>query len=158
MIIDWPPLVNQELSLDGEHGLSENFIETLEFDSKEKTHLKNSYIPAEFPSLSLMLNNIGNRTEYEEFVEWFNGSLQYGVLPFYFPRIGYRKGQYIKTGEIGIYKFLPNSLRYDRIDGIVIATFGLREAGYLEEIEYIFLTTSDDEILFTDKGRYITVN
>jgi len=163
MIANWNPYVNQELSFDGDHGLAENFMETLEFESgKDRIYLKNTYIPIEYSSSSLMLNNIlptdSGKTEYGEFVQWFNVNLRYGILPFYFPRIGYKKEWYIKTGEIGIYKFLPNSLKYDRIDGIIMATFGLRETGYLSETEGIFLATNDDEILLTNSGRFIFTN
>jgi len=163
MIAGWNPLVNQELSFDGDHGLPDGFIETLEFDSgKERLYLKNSHVPKEYPSLSLMLNNIvpteSGKTEYKEFEDWFNAGLRYGTLPFYLPRIGYRKEWNIKTGETGIYRFLPNSLRYDRIDGIIMATFGLRETGYLSETEGIFLAANNDEILLTDKGKYIFTN
>jgi len=163
MIAEWNPFVNQELSFDGDFGLSEDFIETLEFDSgKNRTYLKNSFIPVEYPSISLMLNNIvptdSGRTEYKEFLEWFNISLRYGVLPFYFPRIGYKKEWHIKTGEIGIYEFLPDSLRYDRVDGIIMATFGIKEISYFNEIDWIFLSTNEDEILLTDKGKCIVTN
>jgi len=124
MIADWNPLVNQEISIDGEHGLSEDYLESLEFESgKERAYLKHSSVPAEYPSLSLMLNNTepteSGKTEYREFENWFNVSLRYGTLPFYFPKI--------RKSETGIYKFLPNSLKFDRLDGIVMATFGWKE-------------------------------
>jgi len=160
MVVDWPSRVNQEISFDGDHGHTGGFIETVEFDSGNKgTRLKNSQIPAEYPSLSLILNNIGSgKTEYDAFVEWFNDSLKYGILPFYFPRIGYIKEWYIRTGEIGIYQFLPNSLRFDRVDGIIMATFGMKEKGFLSEIEYTFLTTNDGEILLTGNGKCIAID
>jgi len=162
MIVDWNPHVNQELSFDGDHGLSDGFIETLQFESgKERIYLKNSYVPTEYPSLSLMLNNIvptdSGKTEYKEFENWYNVSTRYGLLPFYFPRIGYIKDWHIKTGEMGIYQFLPNSLRYDRIDGIIMATFGIKEIGYLSEIEEVFLTSENGKILLTGNGKHIVI-
>jgi len=162
MIMEWNPYVNQELSFDGDHGLSEGFIETLEFESgKKRIYLKNSHVPVEYPSLSLMLNNIAptgsGKTEYREFEDWFNISLRYGTLPFYLPRIGYRKEWNIKTGEIGIYEFLPSSLRYDRIDGIIMATFGIKEIGYDREIEHTFLAAENGEILLCGNGKYIVM-
>ena len=162
-VIEWNPLVNRELSLDGEYGLEGGYIETLEFESgKKRTHLKNSFVPVEYPSLSLMLNNTipteSGKTEFEEFRRWHDVSLRYGILPFYFPRIGYRMKDYIKTPETGIYTFIPESLAYDRLDGIVVAGFGLKETGMIPETEYVFLAANNDEILFTDKGRAIVAN
>jgi len=162
MIVEWNPLVNQELSFDGDHGLSEGYIETLEFESgKDRIYLKNSYVPSEYPSLSLILDDIdlkeSGKTEYKEFENWFNINLRYGVLSFYFPRIGYRKKWHIRTGEIGIYQFFPNSLRFDRIDGIIMATFGIKEMGYLSEIEETFLAAESGEILLTGNGKHIVI-
>jgi len=163
MIVDWNPYVNQELSFDGDHGLSDGFIETIQFDSgKDRTYLKNSHVPAEYPSLSLMLNNIAptgsGKTEYKEFKDWFDIALRYGILPFYLPRIEYKKEWHIKTGEMGIYRFLPNSLRYDRIDGIIMATFGIKEIGYDREIEHTFLAASNGEILLSGNGKHMVIN
>ena len=161
-VIDWNPLVNREFSLDGDYGLADGFVETLEFESgKKREHLKNSYIPIEYPSLSLMLNNTAptesGKTEFQEFRQWHDVSLRYGILPFYFPRIGYKMKPYVKTGEIGIYQFTAKSLTYDRVDGIVTAAFGLRETGYIEEITYKFLTTEGGEILLANHNQYIIV-
>ena len=158
-MINWNPLVNQELSLDGDYGHEDGYVETLEFDSgKKRTYLKNSFVPTEYPSLSLLLNNTiptaSGKTEFEEFRQWHDISLRYGILPFYLPRIGYRQKTFTR-GEIGIYQFLPESLKYDRIEGIVIAVFGLRETGYLEEIPYKYLTAQDGKILFTNQNQYI---
>jgi len=126
LVIDWNPLVNKEISFDGEYGLPDDYIETLQFESGKVRHtLKQSKVPVEFPSLSLILNNIvptsSGKTEYKEFENWYTVMLRYGTLPFYFPKIG------DKSGNMGIYKFLPDSLRYDRVDGIIMATFGMKE-------------------------------
>ena len=159
-IVDWNPHVDNDFSLDGEYGNDEGFIQELEFDSgKKRTYLKNSFIPIVYPSLSLTLDNkfptVSGKTECEEFKKWFNQSLQYGVLPFYSPRLGYKMKPDIFKGEIGIYTFIPDSLKYDETDGIVLATFGLEEIGWLPEILHFVLITNNNEILFTNKSEAI---
>lgn len=126
-VINWNPLVNQRFFLDGEYGYKSDNITTLTFESgKERITLKNSFIPREYPSVSLALDNIApiatgrENTEFKQFMRWFEVGLRYGILPFYAPKIGY-------PGETGIYQFIPNTLKYDRIYGIVNVTFGLRE-------------------------------
>jgi uncharacterized protein Veg len=165
-VIDWNPLVNNKFSLDGDYSLEEGNIETLEFESgKKRTYSKNSYVPTVYPSIGLVLNNIPNntnpmkreKTEYQEFMGWFNVGLRYGILPFYAPRIGFKKTILTKTGEIGIYTFIPNSLKYDKLDGIVYATFGLKEEGFLPEVEYRLLGTEKGKILLADKRTFIVV-
>jgi hypothetical protein len=120
--MEWNPLVNTNFSLEGDYGLQEGFLEELQFGA-EKTLLKNSHIPTEYPSLNLVLDNknilgaLGGKTEFEEFENWFNNTLRYGTLPFY-ATLGRAKG---------IYKFIPNSVKYDRIQGMVLVSFGLEE-------------------------------
>jgi hypothetical protein len=161
MIIDWNPNVNSKFSLEGNHGLSEGYINTLQFDSgKKRIYSKNSFVPRKYPSIHLWLNNRNNDnliTEFEEFRKWFNVNLRYGILPFYAPRIGFKPDFRTKVGEIGIYEFLPNSLSYKYIDGFVCASFGLEEINYIPEIQYVFLATDKGEILLTNRGEFIIV-
>jgi len=159
-VINWNMLVNSKLSLEGELKHEEGNVQTLKFDSgKERTWLKNSYVPKVYPSLSLLLDNEtikeNGKTEYEEFVKWYEVSLRYGILPFFLPRIGYKPKITTKSGEIGIYKFIPESLNFDRLDGIIEASFGLKELGYLAEQEYIFLMTNNGELIQTNDGSFI---
>ena len=159
--MNWSDKVNKKISLDGEYNYKDGFTETLTFESgKERTWLKNNFIPRVFPELSLTLNHQNDEnipTEYDEFIKWYEVSLRYGILPFYFPRLGYVKKQLIKTGETGIYKIIPDTLTFDRLQGIVIAGFGLEEIGYINEVEHIFLATENDEILLTENGNYIVI-
>jgi len=160
IVIDWNSLVNYELSLDGDYGYADGFIETLEFESgKTREYLKNSFIPMEYPSLSLLLDNTipteSGKTEFEEFRRWYEVSLQYGIFSFYLPRLGYKTKPFIIKGEVGIYQFIPNSLTYDRIDGKVNVAFGLREIAYLEEATHKYLATEEGKILLTNQGQLI---
>ena len=154
-MIAWNPLVNTRISLDGDYSLKDGYLKTLQFNSgKEARWLTNSFVPRLFPSLKLTLENrtpiINGKTEYEEFNEWFNKTLRYGVLPFQLVRFGYKPSINVKTPEIGVYKFISNSINYDRLDGIVIVSFGLEETGVIPEAQYIFLAVDADQILFVD--------
>ena len=129
IIYDWNPLVNKEIAIEGDWGYKEGYISTLTFDSgKERTHLKNSFIPKVFPSLNLSLDNKikiidgPNDTEFKQFMVWYDTGLRYGTIPFYFNRL-------LNKNEIGIYKFIPESLHYTDIDGFVDITFGWEEIG-----------------------------
>ena len=156
---DWNPLVNTRFYLEGDHGLSSN-VARLKFASgKPRTYLKNKFAFKEYPSLELALDNKvltkSGYTEYEEFQNWYKETIGYGTIPFQIQRIGYKpKVWYIKQGEIGIYQFMPDSLKWDRIEGIALASFGLEEIGYIPEVEYVFRTTMDGKILLTMDGRY----
>ena len=146
-VIDWNPLVNKKLLLDGDYGYAEDYVTTIDFNSgKKRTYLKNSFVPKVYPTLRLALDNktqinsgINNDTEFSQFKRWFEEDLSYGVLPFYFPLIG-------KPDEIGVYKFIPDSLFYDRTDGIILFHFGL------EEIigRPIYISTEHDGFIITE--------
>jgi hypothetical protein len=162
-VINWNPLVNTKFGLEGEYSLKDGYVQELKFDSgKERIWLKNSFIPRVFPSIQLVLNNkvtvSSGKTEFEEFTNWFNNSLRYGILPFQITRLGYkRRNEYIKTDEIGIYKFTPNSVKYDSLDGYVFADFGLEEINVIPEVEYVFLGANDGQILFADSNTAIVI-
>ena len=161
-MIEWNPSVNNDFSLDGEFSHEDNFTQTIKFESgKERIWLKNSYIPVVFPSLSLTLDNKtqldSGKTEFAEFLQWYEVSLRYGILPFCAPRIGYKIRSDVETGEMGIYTFIPESLNFDRLDGISLASFGLKEIGVLPEKTYIFLVTNNGEILLTQNGQHIII-
>jgi len=121
----WNPLVNQDFALEGDYGLSEDFTETIEFESgKKREHLKNTFIPYEFTSISLMLDDNKivtagvNNTEFKQFVYWHDIILRYGTLPFVMKKL---------NGEgDAVYKFMGKP-KYDRAKGIVMVSFGLRE-------------------------------
>jgi hypothetical protein len=158
--MNWNPLVNTRISLDGDYNLQTGYVRTLQFESgKKRTYLNNSYIPYEFPTLRLSLNNQipteSGKTEYQEFINWFNNDLRYGTLSFQIIRLGWKRKWYTKTDEIGIYNFIPDSLKYDTLDGIVIASFGLEEVGVIPEVEYVFLVTHKKELLVTHKGEFV---
>jgi hypothetical protein len=160
MIINWNPLVNSRFSLDGDYGLQGGYTRTLEFESgKKRNFLKNSFVPVEFPSIRLALNNIipteSGKTEYQEFINWYNNDLRYGILSFQINRLGWKRKWYTKTDEIGIYNFIPESLKFDTLDGIVIASFGLEETGIIPEVEYVLLITHKDEFIHTNNGKFI---
>ena len=147
-MINWNPLVNSKFSIDGEHGLQEGYVNELKFESgKSRTWLTNTHVPAVYPSLSLALDNTkpteSGKTEYEEFMNWFNVSLRYGVLPFYVERLK-------NKNETGVYKFIPGSLHYDRFDGIIIASFGLEEQRYLRK-QYFLVAHNGDFITANNK-------
>ena len=162
IIMVWPENVNTNISLDGEFNNEEGYIETLRFDSgKERTWLRNSFVPRVLPALSLTLDNRtlleNEKTEFEEFMYWHNVNLRYGVMPFSFPRFGYIYKPLIEIGEKGVYQFVPESLNFDRFDGVVLVNFGLKEISVISEIEYVYLSTENDEILQTESGSYIVV-
>jgi hypothetical protein len=159
-IKDWNPLVNENLCLDGGFHLEEGYIVEQVFESgKKSTHLKNSYIPMVYPSVGLILDNTipkkSGYTEYQEFMKWFNDELEYGIMPFYAPRIGFKNTYLTRIGEIGIYNFIPNSLKNDRIEGVSYTSFGLREMGYLPEVKYRLLAAESGEILLANRNTYI---
>jgi hypothetical protein len=160
MIVGWNPLVNNDFILDGDYHLEEGYAVETEFESGKKSdYLKNSYVPMIYSSVGLELDNTvpteSGNTEYQEFMKWFLGDLRYGILPFYAPRIGFKKKYFTKTGEIGIYKFIPNSLKWDRIEGVSLASFGLEERGFLPEIKWRLLGAGSRKILLANKGAYI---
>jgi hypothetical protein len=115
----------------------------------------------EYSSLKLALDNKtpkeNEKTEFEEFENWFNVSLRYGVLPFTITKLGYKKKWNTKTEVAGIYQFTAGSLKYDKVQGIVLASFGLEEVSTLPEVEHTFLATNDGQILLTNSGRLIAV-
>ena len=161
IVLNWPENVNQRFNLEGDWGLENGYIEEIQFESgKKRILLKNSYIPVKYP-LSLFLDNEipvkNNSTEFNEFKKWFNISLRYGTMPFTIPRIGYKRNIFTKTGQIGVYRFIPQSLTFDTIDGIIQAGFELEEMGYLEEVNYRFLMTQSNKILLTSNGKFIIV-
>ena len=158
MIFNWNPQVNTKFSLEGDVILQEDFIQVLQFASgKKRTWLRNSFVPRVFPSLNLMLNNkraFDEKTEFEEFDEWFSKTLRYGVFPFVTEKLGYKTGPYIKTPAMGVYKFLGPP-EYDRLDGHVLATFGLEEESVIPEVRFAYLTAQTGDILLTGNGNMI---
>jgi hypothetical protein len=165
MIIPWNPLVNHKFNLEGDYGPSDGYTETLQFASgKKRITLKNSHVPRSYPSLNLLLDhtdlNENRRTEYEEFVRWYCDDLRYGTLPFYAPRIDFRPTFRTRTGERGIYQFIPESLSYEDMGGLRTVNFGLEEKGFLPETKYRFLaarTPSGVKILLANKNTRIIV-
>jgi len=159
MTINWSPLVNTKFSLEDGVSLQDGFVEELTFASgKKRTWLRNSYIPRVFPSLNLLLNNrtpLGNgKTEFEEFEDWFNRSLRYGTFAFRTVKLGFREKSNTKTPAMGIYKFLGVP-ECDRLDGLVLATFGLKEESVIPEVRFKFLTAQNGKILLTGSGKRI---
>lgn len=157
-MIEWNPLVNTRISLDGEFSLQEGYVKELQFNSgKKRAWLTNSFVPRVFPSLKLALDNKTptktGKTEFEEFIQWFNKDLRYGILPFKIVRLG-------SKNELGIYRFIPNSVNYDKLTGISLVSFGLEEIG-VESIEVppviirMFLVTNYGKRLLTNDGKYI---
>jgi len=167
MIMNWNPLVNAKFSLEDDFSLQDGYIEELKFESgKKRTWLRNSYIPRVIPSLNLLLDNhksdgdkfLGKKTEFEEFENWYNKSLRYGLFPFVVTRIGFKRTFLTRIDEKGIYKFLPDSVKYDKFDGSVLATFGLEEEGIIPEVEYVLLATNKGAPVLTNIGNFIAVD
>jgi len=153
MVVNWNPLVNTNLCLDGEYSAEDNRI-SIKFDSgKERFLVRNSYAPMVFPSLSLELDNTkriaidNENTELKQFKQWLFEDLRHGTLPFYAPRIMYKY-------QTGIYEFISMP-EYDETDGTVIATFGLRELGFFDHT--LFLATNLGQYIITNTGHYITI-
>lgn len=160
-MIDWNPLVNKRFSLDGDVSLQNGYIEEIKFESgKTRTWLRNTFVPYVYP-LKLALNNKtitkSGKTEYEEFNDWYNKTLRYGILPFQVGKIGHKtKRIFIKTEELGVYRF-TDTPKFDKIDGIPIVSFTLEEMRTIPEVEYIFFKTKQGQILFSKKKRAIVV-
>jgi hypothetical protein len=159
MTVNWSPLVNTRFSLEGGVSLQDGFVEELTFASgKKRTWLRNSYVPRVFPSLNLLLDNRikleNGKTEFEEFEDWYNRSLRYGSFTFQTVKLGWKEKPFIKTPAMGIYKFLEVP-EYDRLDGLVLAAFGLREEAFTPEVFYSYLTAQTGEILLTGNGNMI---
>jgi hypothetical protein len=157
-VINWNPLVNTKFSLEGDFNLQDGYIQELKFNSgKKRTWLKNSYVPYEY-QLSLILDNKTpkekGKTEFEVFKEWFNESLRYGSLPFQVTRIGFKRKEITKIDEMGIYTFIGIP-KYDGLDGLITVTFSIEEISTISEVEYTFLSTNDNKILFTNNAEYI---
>jgi len=162
MTINWNPLVNAKFSLEDNFSLQDGFIEELVFTSgKKRTWLRNSYVPKIFPSLSLLLDNKtqleNGKTEFEEFENWFNNSLRYGSISFQTTRIGFKDKWNTKQPAKGIYKFISVP-EYDRLDGLVAASFGLEETASTSEVEHTYLTTNKGGILLTNNKNAIAIN
>jgi len=131
-IQQWDEHVNTNFGFEGEYGYEPENIEALRFESgKERRTLKNSWLPLEFPLLSLQLDNSERGpqglTEFERFKMWYERSLQYGTLPFQMPMLG-------RKTETATYMFSRDSLRYDEFKSPIEITFGLVEVGGLEEL------------------------
>jgi len=159
MTIDWNPLVNTKFSLEDGVSLQDGFVEELTFASgKKRTWLRNSYVPRVFSLLNLLLDNKtpleNGKTEFEEFEDWFNTSLRYGSFTFQTVKLGYKEKPYVKTPAMGIYKFLGVP-EYDRLDGLVLVTFGLEETRIIPEVRYKYLATQNGKILLTGNGKRI---
>ena len=160
-MIDWNPLVNKRFSLNGDVSLQNGYTQEIKFDSgKSRTWLRNTFVPYVYP-LKLALNNRtptkSGKTEYEEFKDWYNLTLRYGILPFQVSRIGFKtKLIYIKSEEMGVYKFTETP-KFDQINGIPIAEFSLEETRIIPEVEHIFLATENGEILFTENNMAMVV-
>jgi len=124
-VTDWSEHVNTDFGFEGEYGYEPESVDVLRFESgKERRTLKNSWVPMEFPAISLLLDNrdivAHGRTEFGLFLRWYEVTLRYGTLPFRIPRLG-------RKGETAVYEFTVDSLRYDEFKSPVAATFGLRE-------------------------------
>jgi len=135
--MDWPEKVNTKISLDGNYSQEDGFVKTLRFaNGKERTWQSNSYIPMKYPELSIMLDNkkiIDDNDKYNTekkiFDFWFKVHLRNGILPFHFKQFEY-------PDNVAVYQFIPNSLTFDETDGIVKASFGLKEVAQMDgEIE-----------------------
>jgi len=161
IIADWADGVRSNISLDGVYKHKEGFTKSLQFVSgKERTWLTNTYVPIEYPSLSILLDNTlsdTEETELDKFISWYETTLRYGSLPFYLPRLGYKKKRIDKVGQIGVYKFIQDSLDYDRVKGLVLVKFGLIEEFYISAEEFVFLTTKNGEFLITENGEYLVM-
>jgi len=126
-IVDWDERVNTDFGFEGDYGYVPESVETLRFESgKERRTPRNSWVPMEFPLLSLMLDNSapcsGGRTEFELFKLWYEKELSNGAYPFRMPTLG-------KKDRSSVYRFVLDSLRYDGFKSPVEVTFGLVEAG-----------------------------
>ena len=124
-VMEWSEHVNMDFGFEGEHGYEPESADVLRFESgKERRTLKNSWVPMEYPMLSLALDNTDviahGRTELGLFRWWYEVTLRYGTLPFRIPRLG-------RKGETAVYEFTADPVRYDEFRGPVMATFGLRE-------------------------------
>lgn len=162
MAIKWNPLVNTKFSLDGDYSLQTGYIRTLQFESgKRREFLNNSFVPRVFPSISLTLNNkvptISGKTEYEEFVDWFNNGLRYGTLSFQVKKLGWKRKFDTFSDEFGIYKFISDSLKYPKLDGLITVSFGLEETGVIPEVKFKILATNTGQILLTNNNKTILV-
>jgi len=162
MTVNWNPLVNTKFSLEEPVTLKEGTVRELQFDSgKIRTYLKNSYVPRVFPSLNLLLNNKylleNDKTEFEEFEEWFNVSLRFGIFTFLMKKLGFRDKWDTEIPEMGVYKFLGTP-EYDRLSGTVLATFGLEEEMVVPEVKYTFLASNSSKVLLTSGRYYIAVD
>jgi hypothetical protein len=162
MIANWNPLVNLKFSLDGDVHLQEDFIIELKFDSgKRRTWLRNSYVPITYPELSLLLENKtrlkNNKTEFEEFKDWYSKDLRYGSIPFRITRIGFQPKDETKIDETGIYSFLETP-KYDSWGHMIIASFGLEETAVIPEVEYLFIAANNGNILLSNDHRLIVAN
>jgi hypothetical protein len=158
----WNPLVNTNFSLEEDYGLQDGYTKELQFASgKKRTWLTDSYAPAEYPSISLMLDNKtpkeNGKTEFREFADWFEITLRYGTLPFSVTKLGYITKWYVKEDAIGIYKFIPDSVKYDKIPGMVLVSFGLKVIDIVPEVQYTFLAANNGQILLTNDKRPIVV-
>jgi len=128
---DWEERVNTNFGFDGEYGYEPENIDTTRFESgKERRTPKNSWVPKEYPSLSLMLDNPespdGSHTEFAMFKWWYEEVLLHGALPFRMRTLGGR--------GTSLYKFVVDSLRFDGFRNSVKATFGLVEMGDWESM------------------------
>ena len=126
-VMEWNEHVNTDFGFEGEYGYEPESVDVLRFESgKERRAPKNSWVPMEYPMLSLMLDDTEiaahDRTELELFRWWYEVTLRQGTLPFRIPRLG-------RKGETAIYKFVPDSMRYDEFRSPVMVTFGLVETG-----------------------------
>jgi len=124
-VMEWDSRVNMDFGFEGEYGYEPESVDVLRFESgKERRTPKNSWVPMEYPMLSLMLDNTevvaAGRTELGLFRWWYEVTLRHGTLPFRIPRLG-------GMGGTAVYEFAADSVRYDGFRGPVMATFGLRE-------------------------------
>jgi len=145
IVMDWHEKVNKKISIDGNYSQEDGFVEEVRFDSgKQRIWQKNSYIPMVFSDLSLLLNNKEiiehGKTEKELFDNWYKVTLRNGTLPFYFSNI-------LNPAETAVYQFTPQSVTYDRSEGIVQASFGFREVSQMDgEIQSnLWVTLQDQE-------------
>ena len=124
-VMEWNEHVNTDFGFEGEYGYEPESVDVLRFESgKERRAPKNSWVPMEYPALSLMLDNTETvahgRTELGLFRWWYEVTLRQGTLPFRIPCLG-------RKGGTAVYEFAVDSVRYDEFRSPVMATFGLRE-------------------------------
>jgi len=144
IVMEWPEKVNKKVSINGNYSQEGGFKAEIKFESgKRRTWQKNSYIPMEYPDLSLFLNNVEiidkGWTEKQIFDHWYKVVLRNGTLPFYFPNLE-------NVESTAVYEFMSET-KYDKTEGIVQADFGFREVSQMsgEPPSNLWVTLEDQD-------------